>query len=100
MVDSSTFCDDIHYTVFNTQSNTIVAFTHRYPYSCKLSYQLKIKQAGVESDAPSFLQILDSSGAVTTTNPAKLRIQTDLNSDVDFHKAELTLRATIITRTG
>ena len=97
--DGSTFCDDVHYTVFTTQLNPIVPFKHRFPYSCKLSYELKTKQFGVESNAPSFLELVDSSGAVSKVDPAVLKIYTDLNSSADYHKAELTLRATVIKRT-
>lgn len=87
--------------MFTTQSNPIVQFTHRFPYSCKLSYELKIKQAGIESNAPSpLLQLLDSTGAVAINDPAVLKIHTELNSDADYDKAELIIRATVVNRTG
>ncbi len=41
--DAKTFCDDIHYYVFTNWSNPIVPYKVRFAYSCKLTYELKLK---------------------------------------------------------
>ena len=59
----------------------------------ELTYQIKLKEAGVEVDVPSFVRLIDNNGAATTTIPLLLNISSLLNSDKDYSDKTLVLRA-------